>query len=133
MKKSICLFPILLSLVVAACTPPQVRGAINPKFYGSSPIIGIASDNALADAIGTELISYNFRVIERTKLHIVVDEQTLSQSGLLEDQKLIRAGRILNIHALIFVRAAYEPLHPGKVASAVIRIVDVQSGEVLVQ
>jgi len=136
MKKTSFSCRLFLSLffilgVSSCCASPQIKSAIAPKAYGTDPTIGVASSDALADAIGTELIFYGFKVIERSNLYSVVEEQILGQTGVLREKELIKAGKILNIDALIFVNANWDNFFPGKVASAVIRVVDIQSGQVL--
>ena len=135
MKKSIFLsiIPLLAIIVIgfAGCAGPQLRGVIIHEVRGTNPKMAIASKNTLADAIGTELLLRGFEVIERSKLINVLSEQVLRQSGVLEDDKLIQAGKILNIDALIFVSSWWSPYHYGKVESAVLRIVNVQSGKVI--
>lgn len=135
MKKTILLFKAALLIMAISgligCTRPQVRGSIIAKFHGANPRIGIGSDNDLADGIGYELIANNLKIIERTKLHNIIKEQALGQTGSLEDHELIKAGKILNIDVLIFVNAQNDEFFPDRIASAVVKIVDVQSGEVL--
>jgi hypothetical protein len=136
MKKTSFSCRLFLSLffilgVLSCCASPQIKSAIAPKAYSTDPTIGIASNNAFADAIGTELIFYGFKVIERSNLYSLVEEQVLGQTGVLREKELIKAGKILNIDALVFVNTNWDNYNPGKVAAAVVRVVDVQSGQVL--
>ena len=134
MKKSISLYIIpLLAVIIsfAGCASPQLRGTIIPEVRGTNPKIAIVSKHAFGDAIGTELLAHGFRIVERSKLDSVLDEKALIESGVVEDAQLIRAGKILNIDSLVFVSGNYDTYNPGTIASAVVRIIEVQSGKLI--
>jgi len=135
MKKASFSCRLFLSLffilgVSSCCATPKIS-AVAPKAYGTDPTIGVASSDALADAIGTELILYAFKVIERSNLYSLIEEQVLGQTGVLREKELIEAGKILNIDALVFVNANWDNYNSGKVASATVKVVDVQNGQIL--
>lgn len=126
------LFTAVFFIFLAACgTAPQISGSASNKFYTSQSKIAIASDNILADAIAGELLSQGVTIVERNRLFFIIAEQSLVMSGLTEDIKLVKAGKILNVDALLFVKMHSSPEIPGRVESAVVKIINVNNGEVM--
>jgi curli biogenesis system outer membrane secretion channel CsgG len=103
------------------------------------------SGAAISDAIGTNLISSKMRIIERTYLTNILEEQGLSLSGATETVKYDKIGKITNVGYLLvgnattmerttvsglkFNRSQNEYLC---ITSVTARIVDVSTGEIVV-
>lgn len=124
--------PIFLLLGLIGCTGAQVKSnfaasiANKPQYRLAS-----ASDSILADAIGSELLQYGFVVVERSRLSAVLDELKLNMNGVLLPENLKKVGRILNVDALFFTTAYFDANFGSKIGTASVKLVDVESGELL--
>ena len=83
----------------------------------------------LAEMLTTALINNpRFRIIERTQLSRVFEEQALGQSGALEEETAVEVGKILGISAIVIG-------HVSQLVTAVeadARILNVVNGEAIV-
>ena len=117
-------------LVLAACSQTRATGFVRQEFFAPERRLAFASDGPLAQALTSELGARGFRIVERTQLVKVLDEQALRQTGLLEEERTLAAGRIMNVNYLIDVTEAGTASAPAR-RSAAVKILDVQSGEVI--
>jgi hypothetical protein len=132
MKKTLLSIVLLLiSISLFGCSFPQVKSSIRPDDNSGLPTFAMASNNFLADAIAAELFAKGFDIIERAKLRAILEEQSLNLSGALDDANLIKAGKILNVDALIFVSGSYSSGIPDRIESAVVKIIHVETGRML--
>lgn len=82
----------------------------------------------LPDSLTSALSAFpELRVVERTKLRQVLEEQKLGSSALADQDSKLRLGRILGARGMIF--GNYVEL--GGVVRADVRLVDVETGQVL--
>lgn len=119
--------------LLAACsgsTSQPPTGYVHPQFFDQSQRLAFVYDDPISAALAGELGARGFRLVERAALMAVVDEQALNQSGLLQEDKFIRAGKIANVRFLV---AVTEQLTPNRARPmwANIKIVDVQTAEVV--
>jgi hypothetical protein len=130
LRKYLLLLHCLALLIVCGCIPrtSNLEGGVRPVDPSIKPKIALVSDNRLSDAIGTELFTRGFTIIERLRLLSVLREKSLQLSGITDEQ-LIEAGKMLNVDALMFVEA--ERVERGDIYNAYIKIVNVQSGIII--
>jgi hypothetical protein len=115
-------------LLLAACSQSRATGFVRPEFFAPDRRIAFASDGPLAQALTSELGARGFRIVERAQLVKVLDEQALRQTGVLQEERTLAAGRIMNINYLIDVTEAGAA---SARRSAAVKILDLQSGEVV--
>lgn len=123
---------LLLSLYLAGCSGSYVRSTYSKNAPAKdSYVLGIASENTLSDAIGNELLRYGFTIVERSRIQAVLEELKLSASGVLLPNNLKQVGNILSVDALVFTTVQSDASNPNTVGSASIKVVDVESGQLL--
>jgi hypothetical protein len=125
------LFVVFIAVFLFGCTAPVLKGVVKPTNPYVVPSVAVVSENLLADALATELLYMGFTVIERNKLAKILDEQSLSLSGVLDDSKIIEVGRILNVDVLILVSGRYDAYITDRIANAAVKIVDVETGRLI--
>lgn len=118
-------------LLLAACSQTRATGFVRQEFFAPDRRIAFTSEGPLSQALTSELGARGFRIVERAQLVTVLNEQALRQTGLLEEERTLAAGRIMNVHYLINVDEAGPSSTPARRMSAVVKILDVQSGEVV--
>ncbi|WP_242935355.1 CsgG/HfaB family protein [Leptospira kobayashii] len=92
------------------------------------------------DAVALYISKYlNVRVIEREQLSKVVNEQSFSKTGMIDEQTAVRIGKILGVDALVFGRGSalrkYDlknSVIPNLVDTVSLKIVQIESGQVIV-
>lgn len=96
-KKSLaCLFP---AVVIATCCLTETMAAQKPRiivldFTGGTGSGDVASE--FAEALSDVLVnSGDFNVLERSRLHALMREQTLVRSGLVDPLKAAELGKLL--------------------------------------
>lgn len=148
MKKIYCVF--LVSFFFLSCAPQHnfyLKTTVNPS--RSNVKIAVISENwdyywvsAFAyRSLITELMDVGFKVVERSNLLRILDEQKLQNSGLVENnEKLLfemhtldktsiaKFGKVLGVDKLVLV---YVVPSGRKLNMATIRMVDVESAVVL--
>jgi len=85
---------------------------------------------AVSDSLAAKLLLSDLQVIERARLEQILAEQGLTLSGVLENQQSI-IGKVKNIDAIIIGTANSSYDFGSNVVSAVARMVDIKSGEVV--
>ena len=84
---------------------------------------------AATDRMVTQLVELRrFRVIERTKLEEVLQEQKLQVSGVVDDRTAVDVGRVAGADAIVVGSVAII----GSTATVSGRLIDTQSSEVIV-
>lgn len=68
-----------------------------------------------------------FRLIERTQLNNVLEEQKLQQSGAIDSESAVKVGKVMGVETLIMGRVDKV----GKRYQLNARLVEVESGEIL--
>lgn len=83
---------------------------------------------SLAEMLTTALInSGSYRIIERTQLHKVLEEQALGQSGALDSETAVAVGKIMGIDAVVV--GSISELN--RVLESDARILNVETGEAI--
>jgi TolB-like protein len=100
-----------------AVLPFQEKG--EPRNYGE----------AATDRMVTQLVELRrFKVIERAKLDEVLQEQRLQVSGVVDDRTAVDVGRVAGADAIVLGTVSFI----GSTTTVSARVIDTQSGEVLV-
>lgn len=58
-------------------------------------------DQLVNDYVGLGLMKIGYDIVERRRLETVVEEQALQQTGLLDQNHLIKAGKVLGLQAIV--------------------------------
>jgi hypothetical protein len=116
---------------MAGCTAAEAEGFVRPEFFKGDGPVAFSTDGPLARALATEFGRRGYRVVERAKLDAVLSEQALTQSGLLQDDRYLAAGKIANVRYLITVSETADPGSPDVVSQATVRILDAQTGDLV--
>jgi TolB-like protein len=82
----------------------------------------------LSDRLRSELIKHDvFTVIERNAMETILEEQGFQQSGCTSDECAVEIGKLLNINQI----CAGSVGKVGSLYTISLRLIDVQSGEIL--
>ena len=143
-------FVLLLSIFIINCAPQHhfyLKTVVNPSH--SKVKVAVLPENwdyywvsAFAyRSLITELMDVGFKVIERSNLVSILNEQKLQNSGLVEDRenflyetrtldriKIAKLGKLLGVDKLVLI---YVVPSGRKLNMATIRMVDVESSVVL--
>jgi len=131
MSKTIpTLFVLIIFVLFTGCIGGSIRssGFVPEHLRSQNPIIGMASDYPLSDALSTELLGYGFIIIERARLAHIMKEHGLSFTGILEKDNAELLGKVLNIDMLIFVTMIRATSFSDRIQSATIKVVDIKTG-----
>jgi TolB-like protein len=112
-----------MSNILAQTNQKQIA-VLNLNASGLSPSESIT----LTDRLRSELVNtHEFRVIERDKMEEILTEQGFQQSGCTSDECAVEIGKLLNIHQI----CAGSIGKVGSLYSVTLRLIDVQSGQIL--
>jgi PBP1b-binding outer membrane lipoprotein LpoB len=103
-----------------AVVPFDVSG-----YYGGT--IDKVSGTALADRYTAVLMGIGYDVIERQRLEIIVKEQNLSMTGLIDIKTSQKVGKIIGVQGFVFGSVSGKP----NAFSVMSKLVDVETGSVV--
>ena len=147
MKKIFIFISLLVtSQFIISCA--SAKFVKNPNFDVSKinkiaifPFSGNAELGAgLADLIALNLFENNIIVIERNEVQRILSEQGLSQSGLLDNTKVIQTGKLLGVDAIMLGTAVFKRVswyYQGQfiikdgIGNATIRLIDTKTGALI--
>ena len=104
---------VLMCLIVMSHSAyPLVDFYLNPKAdltkYKRIAILGfndapgsLGSGNAVADLIASELMKKGYEVVERSRIEMILREQKLRISGIIDTSTAIQIGKILEVNAIV--------------------------------
>jgi outer membrane lipoprotein SlyB len=95
----------------------EVAGANNNKL----------AQNEVSDLLAMELFKRGFRVVERTQVESILEEQDFQATDLTSDARAAQLGRILNVDAAVIINV---PEMDGTI-SMTAKMIDVETGELL--
>lgn len=125
---SLMLLVVLCMLI--GCTSPRVNIVRNQTLTGTSirTIALMPSGGVMADAIGLELLSYGFNVVDTGKITSLMVRDNLNEIEITQPQNLSRLSAE-GIDAIILVKsvAGYD----GRPQSASVKIVQTTNGQLL--
>jgi hypothetical protein len=90
-------------------------------------ISGEPAKNQIADFFGMELLKKGFGPVERAEVQTLLKEQKFQTSGLTSPEGAAKAGRILNVPAVLVVNIP----NFGEEMSMTAKMIDVEDGSVL--
>ncbi|MDH5718325.1 MAG: CsgG/HfaB family protein [Spirochaetia bacterium] len=82
----------------------------------------------LAEFIGVEFLRHGYDVVERSILESIIKEQSLSQSGLVDDQTAAKIGKLAGADTVVIGSGKYSN---GKLEVLVIKLVSAETSSVL--
>ena len=91
------------------------------------PVGGEAARNQIADFFSMELLKRGYSPIERAQVHVLLKEQEFQASAVTSDQDAARAGRILNVPAVLIVNVPKF----GEDIQMTAKMIDVEDGSIL--
>ncbi len=114
------------------------ESTISPAFYEvemerialvdiSGDIRGNAPKNQVEDFFTAEMMTKGYRVIERSRVQSVLEEQDFQLSDRTSDRETAKIGEILNVAGTAMLDVSVS----GQKVSVTGRLVDAQTGEVL--
>lgn len=93
----------------------------------SGDIQGQAPKNQVEDFFAMELLRKGYRVIERTRVESILEEQDFQHSEFTSSEAAIEKGRILNVAAVVMLDVAVA----GEGVTVTGRMLDPETGEIL--
>jgi len=134
-KAAICVLALVV-VCVAGCATGQ--SYVNPNYDFSKlesvavvDIEGALRSKAAKDQIATyfemELLKRGYRVVERNRVEAILAEQDFQASDVTRPEGAVKAGRILNVGALMVVNIP----NFGEEISMSAKILNAEDGEIL--
>jgi hypothetical protein len=93
----------------------------------TGPNLSDAAKNQIADFFAMELLKKGFAPVERAQVWAILEEQKFQTSGETSSQDAARAGRILNVPAVILVNI---PVYDESI-SMTAKMVNVEDGSIM--
>jgi len=128
LKAHLCIF-LLLSFIQTAFSAPKQQISIAVQDLSAK---GVAQADAdiLSDRIRTELVNTGlFRVMERGQMESILKEQGFQKSGICEEQScMVEVGQLLGVQRILSGTIGKI----GQTYTITVRLIDVQSGEILI-
>jgi len=94
----------------------------------SGSVAGDSVKNQIGDFFAMELLKRGFTPVERAQVQALLKEQKFQTSGLTSDQDAAKAGRILNVPAVMLVNI---PDYREEKMSMTAKIISVEDGSIL--
>lgn len=137
--KSICLGMLLSAVLVAGCASSKGESyAVAGYDFGGLDRVAIASvtgrvygeaaKNTVSDFFVMELMKKGYTVVERAQVQKILQEQEFQASGITDNQDAARAGRILNVPAVLLISI---PEYGGEKMEMSARMVEVETATIL--
>jgi len=115
------------------------------EFQDGPGTYGANSGNAVTGLVTSELARCDkYRILERSNLRTVIDEQDLQVSGMVDRETAIRVGKILGADAVVLGSVTQYDMDKTQVyihmipivskeytVGAAIRMIDVETGEII--
>jgi hypothetical protein len=137
--KNVCVCMLLSALLVAGCASSKGESYAAPGYDFSGldrvavtdvtgQVYGEAAKSTVADFFTMELFQKGYRVMERAKMQALLKEQEFQASAITTEQDAARAGRVLNVPAVMLVSV---PKYGKEKMEMTAKLVDVETGEIL--
>ncbi|MDH7599750.1 MAG: CsgG/HfaB family protein [Sedimentisphaerales bacterium] len=94
----------------------------------SGAVYGDAVKNQISDFFAMELMRKGYRVVERARVQKLLEEQKFQASDLTSNEGAARAGRILNVPAVLMVSI---PKYENERLSMTAKLIDVEQGNII--
>ena len=137
--RTVCLGLLLSALMVAGCATSKSESyAMAGYDFGklekvaiievTGRVYGDAVKNKISDMFTMELMSRGYKVIERANVQKILKEQQFQASGVTSDQDAAKAGKILNVPAVMMINI---PKYGDDKMDMSAKLVEVETGEIL--
>jgi hypothetical protein len=136
--RTLCICTLLTVVVASGCASQKGESYSKVGFnFGSldkiavlnvsGAVRGDAAKNQIADFFNMELIRRGYTPVERSEVQKLLKEQDFQASDITSDADAAKAGRILNVSAVLLVNIPTYKEEMNMTA----KIVDVQDGSIL--
>ncbi len=136
--RTVCVCTLLAALMVGGCATGKGESYSRAGFDFSTldkvavldvegAVRGDAAKNQIGDFFTIELIKRGYTPVERAKVQALLKEQEFQSSGITSDTDAAKAGRILNVPAVLLINI---PTYKEEI-NMTAKIVSVEDGGVL--
>jgi hypothetical protein len=137
--RAVCVSMLLMAMVAAGCASSHAESQSAAGYnFGNldrvaivevtGRIYGDAAKNQIANMFTMELMKKGYTVIERTQVKAILKEQEFQASDLADPQGAAKAGKILNVPAVLMIDI---PKYGNEKLSMSAKLVDVQTAAIL--
>ncbi len=137
--RNVCLCMLLSALLVAGCASSKGESYAAPGYDFSGldkvaiasitgQVYGEAAKSTIADFFTMELFQKGYRVMARSEMQAILDEQEFQASAITSNQDAARAGQVLNVPAVMIVSI---PKYGSEKMEMTAKLVDVETAEIL--
>jgi hypothetical protein len=137
--RTVCVCVLLSALLVAGCASSKGESYATAGYDFSrldkvaivsvtGQVYGEAAKTAISDDFTMELIKKGYAVILRSEMQALLKEQEFQASGITSDQDAARAGRILNVPAVVLISI---PKYGKEKMEMTAKLVEVETGTIL--
>jgi len=134
----VCICTLLAALIVGGCATGKGESYIRADYdfskvtkvaivEVSGAVRGDAVKNQISDFFAMELLKKGYTPVERAQVQTLLKEQKFQESDVTSDQDAAKAGKILNVPAVMLVNI---PTYKEEM-NMTTKIIDVQDGSVL--
>lgn len=134
----VCTCALLVALVIGGCATGKGESYVRVGYdFGqlnqvaiievSGAVAGDAAKNQIGDFFKIELLKKGYSPVERGQVQALLKEQEFQASDITTDQGAARAGKILNVPAVMLVNIPTYKEEMNMTA----KIVDVEDGSIL--
>lgn len=136
--RTVCICVLLAGLVVGGCATGKGESYSRAGFNFSTldkvavlevsgAVRGDAVKNQIGDFFSMELMKRGYTPVERAQVQALLKEQEFQSSGVTSDQDAAKAGRILNVPAVMLINI---PTYKEEI-NMTAKIVSVEDGSIL--
>jgi len=136
--RTVCICVLLTGLVVGGCATGKGESYSRAGFNFSTldkvavlevsgAVRGDAVKNQIGDFFSMELMKRGYTPVERAQVQALLKEQEFQSSGVTSDQDAAKAGRILNVPAVMLINI---PTYKEEI-NMTAKIVSVEDGSIL--
>ncbi len=137
--RNVCVCILLSALLVAGCASSKGESYATAGYDFSGlnkvaivsvtgQIYGEAAKMAIGDDFTMELVKKGYTVVVRSEMQALLKEHEFQASGITGDQDAARAGRILNVPAVVIISI---PKYGKEKMEMTAKLVEVETGTIL--
>jgi hypothetical protein len=137
--RAVCVSMLLMAMTVAGCASSHAesQAAVGYNFGNldrvaivevSGRIYGEAAKDQIANMFTMELMKKGYTVVERTQVKAILKEQEFQASDLADPQGAAKAGKILNVPAVMMISI---PKYGNEKINVTAKLIDVQTAAIL--
>lgn len=136
--RTVCVCMLLSALVVGGCATGKGESYVRAGYdFGqlskvaivevSGAVAGDAAKNQIGDFLAMELVKRGYTVVERAKVQSLLKEQEFQASNITSDEGAAKAGKVLNVPAVVLISI---PTYKEEM-NLTAKMVDVEDGSIL--